>query len=198
MRLHAPAAERNAGPIVEILRTVLPPTGRILELASGTGQHCAALASALPNLTFQPSEPDTSKLSSIRAWTEGLANVQAPIALDVTASSWPVGEVEAMFCANMIHIAPIEALHGLLEGAGRHLAPGGVLAIYGPFMLAGRHTAPSNEAFDASLRARDARWGVRDLETVKTTALPHGLAFERAFDMPANNQIVLFRRGAKG
>ena len=197
MRLHAPAAERNAGPILEILRTVLPRTGCVLEIASGTGQHCAAFASALTNLTFQPSEGDASKLDSIRSWAEGLANVEEPIVIDVTAPTWPVGTVDAVFCANMIHIAPIEAMYGLLEGAGRHLASGGLLAIYGPFMRNGHHTAPSNEAFDASLRSRDPRWGIRDLETVKTTAQARGLSFDGAVEMPANNKTVLFRRGAK-
>jgi SAM-dependent methyltransferase len=194
--LHAPAAERNAEPILEILRAVLPQSGCVLEIASGTGQHCAVFAAALTNLTFQPSEHDASKLESIRAWTESLRNAADPVELDVTASTWPVGTVDAVFCANMIHIAPIEAMYGLLKGAARHLRSGGLLAIYGPFMEAGEHTAPSNAAFDASLRSRDPRWGIRDLETVKTRARSHGLTFDRAVDMPANNKTVLFRRGA--
>lgn len=175
----------------------MPRTGRVLEIASGTGQHCAAFASVLTSLTFQPSESDRSKLESIRAWTEGLPNVDAPIVLDVTDPTWPTGPIEGVFCANMIHIAPVEVMHGLLRGVGRHLTLGGLLAIYGPFMLDGHHTAPSNEAFDASLRARDPRWGIRDLEAVKTTAQSHGLELERVVDMPANNKTVLFRRGAK-
>lgn len=126
-----------------------------------------------------------------------MENVEPPAVVDVTSATWPVGTVDAVFCANMIHIAPVEAMYGLLEGAGRHLASGGLLVLYGPFMLNGQHTAPSNAAFDASLRSRDPRWGIRDLETVKTTAQSHGLIFDRAIDMPANNKSVLFRRGAK-
>ena len=196
MRLHAPAAERNALPILEVLRTVLPERGTVLEVASGTGQHTATFAAALQNLTFQPTEFDPTKLGSIRAWTQELDNVRPPITLDVTVHPWPVQTAQAVFCANMIHIAPLEALVGLLTGVGRHLSEGGPFVLYGPFKIAGAHTAPSNEAFDASLRARDPSWGVRDLETVKSTAQANGLQFERRIEMPANNQIVLFRRGA--
>ena len=196
VRLHAPAAERNALPILEVLRTFVPERGTLLEIASGTGQHVSTFAPAFPNLTFQPTEFDTSKFESIRAWTSELANVREPLGLDVTADVWPVQAFDAVFCANMIHIAPQQALEGLLLGVGRHLAQGGPLGLYGPFKIDGRHTAPSNEAFDASLRARDPRWGVRDLETVIALADAQGLSFERRIEMPANNQIVLFRRTA--
>ena len=133
MRLHAPAAERNAQPILEVLRTWMPPTGTVLEVSSGTGQHVAAFAAALPNLTFQPTEFEVSNFESIRAWTEDLANVRDPIALDVTAHPWPLEAVDAVFCANMIHIAPPQALEGLLVGVGRHLRAKGPFALYGPF-----------------------------------------------------------------
>ncbi len=194
MRLHAPAAERNARPILDALRTALPATGTVLEIASGTGQHVATLGAALEHLRFQPTEFDRDKLESIRAWTQGLENVADPLWLDVRASVWPVDPVEAIFCANMIHIAPPAAGEGLLAGAGRHLGDGGLLALYGPFTVGGEHTAPSNAAFDASLRARDPRWGVRDLQELQTRAQVCGLAFDAAIDMPANNKMVLFRR----
>ena len=196
--MHAPAAERNAAPILEQLRVLLPPSGTVVEIASGTGQHVATFGAALPNLQFVPTEPDPGKHASIRAWTETLSNVQEPRALDVTAATWPVEAAAAMFCANMIHIAPPEATTGLLRGAGRILAPGGVLVVYGPFRVEGRHTAPSNAAFDESLRSRDPRWGIRDLDAVTAEAATFGLARGEVVDMPANNKIVAFLRRRTG
>ncbi|MEM6293169.1 MAG: DUF938 domain-containing protein [Myxococcota bacterium] len=199
MRLHAPAAERNAAPILERLRTLLPASGTVLEVASGTGQHVATFAAALPKLTFVPSEPDPDKHDSIRAWTEGLGNVEPPRGLDVTAQPWPVDAVDAIFCANMIHIAPSEATTGLLRGAGQILTPGSMLVLYGPFRVGGQHTASSNAAFDASLQARDPRWGVRDLDAVTAEAATFGLEPGSVIEMPANNKIVTFvRRSTEG
>lgn len=198
MKLHAPAAQRNAGPILEVLRAELPARGRVLEIASGTGQHVATFAAALPDLTFLPTEFDASKLESIGGWTAGLDNVAAPMVLDVTQASWSLPAVDAVLCANMIHIAPPEAMHGLLAGVGRHLVAGGVFALYGPFMIEGRHTAPSNAQFDASLRARDPRWGVRAREDVESLAAAQGLTLQRSVPMPANNYTLVFRREAGG
>ena len=197
-RRHAPAAERNREPILAVLRRVLPSRGVVLEIASGTGQHVAHFAQALRDLTFQPTDRTDQDFASIRAWCAdaNLTNVRAPIALDVTADPWPetVGTVDAIFNANMIHIAPWEACLGLMRGAGAHLAPGGVLVTYGPYKLGGVHTAPTNEAFDLDLRARDARWGVRDLDDVARVAAEHGLVLEERVAMPANNLTVVFRR----
>lgn len=199
-RRHAPAAERNREPILGVLRRVLPPRGIVLEIASGTGQHVAHFAAALPALVFQPSDRDDQDFASITAWCAdgGVQNVRDPLVLDVTADPWPetVGSVDAVFNANMIHIAPWEACLGLLRGAGAHLAPDGVLVTYGPYKLGGVHTAPSNEAFDLDLRARDPRWGVRDLDDVARVAAAHGLVLEERVAMPANNFTVVFRRAS--
>lgn len=195
----APSAERNRQPILAVLERVLPASGLVLEIASGTGQHVAHFAKALPGLAFQPSEVDVARHASIAAWIrhEGLTNVRAPMAFDVTARPWPVAAADAVVCINVIHIAPWEATLGLMRGAGDILPPGGVLATYGPYKRGGRHTAPGNEAFDASLRARDARWGVRDLEEVASVAAAVGLRLEEVVEMPANNLTVVFRRLAE-
>jgi hypothetical protein len=195
-RRHAPAALRNRAPILEVLRRVLPPTGVLLEVASGSGEHAVHFAAALPDWIFQPSDVDPGALASISAWIDetGLTNVRPPLLLDVTAQAWPVEPVLAMFSANMVHIAPPQAARGLMAGAGRHLVPGGILVIYGPVRIGGAHTAPSNQAFDAQLRARDARWGVRDLEWLRELAADSGLALEERVEMPANNQTLIFRK----
>lgn len=195
LRQHAPAAERNRGPILEVLRDVLE-TGTVLEVGSGSGQHASHFARALPGLLWQPSDIDPSALLSIEAWRrqEQLPNVLPPLELDVSWFGWPVQQHEAIFSANMIHIAPWEVCLGLMRGAGTHLAPEGVLVTYGPYRVGGAHTASSNEAFDRSLRARDRRWGVRDLEAVVTEAAAQGLTLERRVAMPANNLTLVFRR----
>ena len=197
-RRYAPATLRNRGPILEVLRRLLPKSGLLLEVASGTGEHVVHFAAALPDWTFQPSDVDPDALASIAAWiqTSELANVRMPLQLDVTSRTWPlVGEsVQAIFSANMVHIAPEEATRGLMAGAGRLLDSGGALVVYGPFRVAGAHTAASNEAFDADLRARDPRWGVRDVEWLQELAASSGLALEEQVAMPANNQIVVFRK----
>ena len=195
-RRHAPATLRNRAPILEVLRRVLPPSGLLLELASGSGEHAVHFAAALPGWTFQPSDVDPDALASIAAWIaeSGAANVRPPLVLDVIADDWPVPTLDAVFCANMVHIAPPEAARGLMAGAGRHLVAGGVLIVYGPFRIGGAHTAPSNAAFDADLRARDARWGVRDLEWLQQLGAAHGLTLAERVAMPANNQTLIFRR----
>ena len=199
-RRHAPAAERNRQPILEVLARVLPEHGEILEIASGTGQHVAHFAAALPSLVWQPSERDADAFPSITGWSEceKLENVRAPLRIDVTEEPWPVGRFAGIFNANMIHIAPWSAGLALLRGAGRHLVAHGVLVLYGPYRIGGQHTAPSNEAFDLDLRARDPAWGVRDLEAVVEAAQPHGLALLERVAMPANNQMLVFRRSAAG
>jgi SAM-dependent methyltransferase len=193
--LTAPAAERNKDPILTVLKRVLPRSGTVLEIASGTGQHAVHFARALPALTWQPSDPDPEMRASIRAWIaeSGLSGLRDPLDLDVQAQPWPVESADAVACINMIHIAPWSATTALMGGVGRILCPGGVLLLYGPFRQDGQHTAPSNEAFDRSLRAGNPEWGVRDLEAVVTAASSAGLALEDVVAMPANNLCVLFR-----
>jgi SAM-dependent methyltransferase len=195
-KLHWAAPERNKEPILAVLARVLPGTGRVLEVASGSGQHAVHFAAGLPALTFLPSDIEPENLESIRAWAEaaGLANLREPSALDVCCPDWGVGTVEAIFNANMLHISPWECALALFTGAARHLAPSGVLVLYGPYRIAGRHTAESNAAFDAELRQRDARFGVRDLEAVCELAQRASMTLEERVCMPANNQLLVFRK----
>ena len=195
-RRYAPAAERNRAPILEVLRRHVPERARVLEVASGTGQHAAWFAAAMPQTRWLPSEADPSAFASIAAWAEfeDASNVDEPILLDAAAERWPVDLLDVVYCANLIHIAPWSCCTGLLRGAGRHLAPGGLLVLYGPFKVDGRHTSASNAAFDRGLRAQDSRWGVRDLRDVEAQASGQGLRFIEKVDMPANNLVVVFRR----
>jgi SAM-dependent methyltransferase len=195
VKRRAPATERNREPIAAVLREALPRAGTVLEVASGTGEHAAFFAGRFPALRWRPSDPDPEALASIGAWRDeaGLANLLEPVRLDASAEAWPVASADAMLCVNMVHISPWAATAGLLRGAGRLLAPGAPLILYGPFRRAGVPTASSNEAFDASLRARDPQWGLRELETVEAEAAKNGLRFERLFEMPANNVTVVFR-----
>jgi len=195
-RRFAPATQRNREPILAVLRRVLPAEGVLLEVASGTGEHAAFFAAALPRLIIQPSDAEAQNLASIAAWRDhaGLANLRAPLALDATAESWPVERADAVLCVNMIHIAPWEACVGLVAGAARLLLPGNPLVLYGPFRRGGRHTSPSNEAFDASLRAEDPAWGVRDVDEVDVVAAAAGLQQSELIDMPSNNLCVVLRR----
>jgi len=194
--LVAPAVARNRAAILAVLRDVLPETGTVLEIASGSGEHAAHFAAALPALTWQPSDPEPAYRRSIAAHAEaaGLANLRPPLALDAAAATWPIARADAILCINMVHIAPWSATEGLMAGATRTLAPGGVLFLYGAFREGGRHTADSNAAFDQDLRARDPRWGVRDLETVVDTAAARGLRHEARIGLPANNLALIFRR----
>jgi SAM-dependent methyltransferase len=195
-RLSAPAAERNAAPILDVLRSTLPARGTVLEIASGTGQHAAHFAAALPDLVWQPSDADPRARASIAAWGAylGLANLLAPLDLDVMSEPWPIAAADAIVCINMIHISPWEATVALMQGAGARLPAGGVLVTYGPYRRGGAHTAPSNEAFDADLRARNPAWGVRDMEAVEALAEASGLVCEARVAMPANNFSLVFRR----
>ena len=192
----SPAAERNKAPLLEVLRRVLPSAGTLLEVGSGTGQHASYFAEHLPGLVFQPSDIDPENLTSIDAWARdaALANLRLPLRLDVTADDWGVGRVDAIFSANMIHIAPWACAQGLFAGVARHLTEAGVFVLYGPFRIDGRHTAPSNEAFDAELRARDASFGVRDLEAVRDLAKERALCLTERVEMPANNLCLVFNR----
>ncbi len=195
-RQTAASAERNKSPILEVLTRVLPPRGLVLEIGSGTGQHVAHFAKALPHLTFQPSEMDLMRHASIAAWIrdESLRNVKPPMAFDVAALPLPVREADAVVCINVIHISPWEATLALMKGAGAILPAGGVLVTYGPYKRGGAHTAPSNAEFDASLRSRDPRWGVRDMDDVAAAAQRNDLDLEETVAMPANNFTLVFRR----
>jgi SAM-dependent methyltransferase len=195
--LFAAAAERNREPILAVLRRVLPERGDVLEIASGTGQHVVHFAKALPGLQWQPSDADAAMLGSIAAWSEReeLANVRPPIVLDVSATPWLVTRADAIISINMIHISPWQATEDLMAGAGRVLAAGGLLFLYGPYRRSGRHTADSNAAFDAQLKASDPDWGVRDLEAVLDVAGRHGIGEEEVVPMPANNFSVVLRKG---
>lgn len=201
-RLSSPSTARNREPILAVLRRVLPPHARVLELASGAGEHAVFFAASLPGVTWRPSDPDAGARASIAAWIEAAAagNVLAPVEIDVRAPLWGV-EAEAPFDAliaiNMIHISPWEATLGLMEGAGRLLREGGVLVTYGPYMRDGRHTATSNESFDASLRSRNYSWGVRDVADVERAALTQGLTLREIAPMPANNLSLVFAKQAR-
>lgn len=195
-RRSAPHVARNAAPIVTVLREVLPERGLVLEVASGTGEHIVHFARAFPDLQFQPSDPEPAALRSIEAWRAeaGLANLLPAISLDVRAADWPVARVDAILCINMVHISPWAATLGLMRGAGRLLPQGAPLYLYGAYRRAGIATAPSNEAFDESLRSRNLEWGVRALEDVVAEAEANRLALERVVEMPANNLSVVFRK----
>ena len=197
--LHSPAADRNRDPILNVLRTVFPDQGLVLEIASGTGQHAVHMAAHLPGLTWQPTDADDAALASIAAYARdaALPNLRAPRRLDVVDPVWGFEsdpDLTAILCCNMIHIAPWEATLGLFAGAARVLPPGGLIALYGPFKHHGAFNAPSNEAFDASLRARNAAWGIRDLADVNALAATHGLHAQALHPMPANNHTAIFRR----
>jgi cyclopropane fatty-acyl-phospholipid synthase-like methyltransferase len=198
-RLEAPSTARNRDPILAVLRRVLAPGARVLELASGAGEHAVCVARAMPGVTWQPSDPDAEARASIAAWiaSEALQNVLPPRAIDVREDRWGVeGEApyDALVAINMVHISPWAATLGLLAGANRLLRHGGVLYTYGPYMRDGRHTAASNEAFDASLKARDPEWGVRDAADVERAAALQGLTLREIVDMPANNLSLVFSR----
>ncbi|MDX6749899.1 DUF938 domain-containing protein [Geminicoccaceae bacterium 1502E] len=195
-RLHAPATLRNRDAILTVLHEVLPARGLVLEVASGSGEHVVHFAAALPSLTFQPSDSDPRARLSVAAWAEtaGLANLRPPLVLDAAASQWPLAAADAVLCINMIHIAPWSAVEGLVKGAGAILPPGAPLYLYGPFRRHGAHTAPSNAAFDESLRERNPAWGVRDLEDVAALAATAGFSPPTVSAMPANNLSVVFRR----
>jgi hypothetical protein len=198
-RRHSPAAERNAAPILAQLQRVLPPHGLLLEIASGSGQHAAHCSAGLPGWRWLPSDGDAASLPSIRAWCAGRDNVLAPLALDVGQPQWPgvPPQVDAIYCANLLHIAPWSCCAGLMAGAARHLSDDGVLVTYGPYLEDEVPTSPGNLAFDADLRARDAAWGLRRLEDVAVVAAAAGLALRERVPMPANNLLLVWCRSAR-
>jgi len=205
-RMHAPATARNREFILEVLKGVLPPSGTILEVASGTGEHAAYMASRLDGHVWQPSDLDDGRIASIEAWRtasdapDNIDNILPALRLDACARRWPVEDkppaepVTAILAINLIHIAPWDVCLGLMAGAGRILAEGGVLYLYGPYKRHGVHTAQSNESFDANLKAQDPSWGVRDLDDVIRAAEQAGLMLLKIVDMPANNLSVVFKK----
>jgi hypothetical protein len=195
-RRSAPHVARNAAPIAELLAAVLPESGVLLEVASGTGEHILHFARKFPHLLWQPSDPDPAALRSIEAWRAeaGLSNLLPAAMLDAREANWPVRAADAILCINMTHISPWAATVGLMRGAGRLLGEGAPLYLYGAYRQEGVATAPSNEAFDANLRARDPDWGLRSIEDVTAEAARNGFALESITPMPANNLSVVFRR----
>lgn len=194
-RLVSPSAERNKGPICEVLARVLPEHGIVLEVGSGTGEHIVHFARAMPGLTWQPTERDADCLQSIAGWlgVESLMNVRAPLLLDVS-EPWPVSSVAAVVCINMIHIAPWSVTQALCRGCKTTVSGGGLLFLYGPYRQQGRHTSLSNDAFDRQLRGENPDWGVRDLDDVAQLAGAEGFDLRETYEMPANNLSVIFRK----
>lgn len=192
VKRRAPAAARNVGPIGEVLAEWLPERGIVLEIASGTGEHALAFARRFPHLDWQPTDPDPKALASIEAWAEeGPANLKPPVQLDV-CGDWPIDKADAILCINMVHIAPWGASLGLLDGAARLLGPGAPLILYGPWVQSDVPTAPSNQAFDLSLRDRDPRWGLRLVEDFAAEAGLRGLQLAERRPMPSNNLMLRF------
>jgi SAM-dependent methyltransferase len=194
VRLFAPSVSRNRDPILQVLRAHLPASGTVLEIASGSGEHIAYFAAALPELQWQPSDPMPDRRASIDAWAADLANVRPAMALDAAATDWPIQPVDAVLCINMIHIAPWSAAEGLVAGASRVLVRGGLLALYGPYRRVGMPMEPGNAAFDADLRRRDPAWGLRDVESVAALAADRGFGPPVIVTMPTDNLMLLFRR----
>ena len=195
-RRHSPAAERNAPHILAALQKLLPAQGLLLEVASGSGQHVAFCSPGLPGWHWQPTDVDAAALPSIQAWCAGLPRVRPPLQLDVLADAWPglPAEVDAVFCANMIHAAPWPCTGGLMRVAARHLSPHGLLVTYGPYLVDGEAPAPSNLEFDLSLKARHPSWGLRRLHEVAQEAAAQGLVLRERADMPANNLLLAWAR----
>ena len=193
-RIVSPSAERNKQPIADLLARLLPGQGDVLEISSGTGQHVLHFAQAMPHIRWQPTEQDAACLKSIASWLASASppNVHAPIHLDVHDEIWPVRDVAAVVCLNMIHIAPPSATAALMRGASRVISSGGILFLYGPYRRNGQHTSASNEAFDAQLRARNPEWGVRNLEDVALLAASEDLDLKEIHEMPANNLAIVF------
>tara|TARA_B100000678_G_scaffold287232_2_gene293435 strand:+ start:320 stop:919 length:600 start_codon:yes stop_codon:yes gene_type:complete len=192
----SPAAQRNRAPIAAVLAEELPEHGLVLEIASGTGEHAVHFAREFPALEWQPSDPDAQARASIVAYLADvvLPNLHPPLPLDAAAVDWPVAQADAILCVNMLHISPWEASEGLFAGAARVLDAGAPLILYGPYIEADVETAPSNLAFDESLKARDPRWGLRDIADVDALATRNGFARTRRVAMPANNLMLVYRR----
>jgi len=196
LRQYAPATLRNRDLILGILRDVLPTKGVILEIASGSGEHVVHFARSFPDLVFQPSDREPKSLESVAAWVEAtrVANVLAPTVLDVSQSAWPIASADGIICINMVHISPWEATLGLVKGAAAILPSTAPFYLYGPYKREGFATAPTNQAFDRSLRDRNATWGLRDLDAVAAAAQSVGFSVPTITEMPVNNLSVVFRR----
>lgn len=196
LRRHSPAAERNRAPILAELQQRLPDRGLLLEIASGTGQHAAFCSAGLPGWQWLPSDFEATALPSIAAWCAGLEHVLAPLQLDVLQPHWPgvPAQLDAVYCANMIHIAPWACCVGLMRGAARHLSAQGLLFTYGPYLEDEVPTSPGNLAFDADLRTRNPAWGLRRREDVAQEAALAGLALRERVAMPANNLLLVWGR----
>ena len=192
-RLQAPAVQRNRDAILDVLRRVLPPSGLVLEVASGSGEHARYFAESLPGLMFQPSDPGDAQRVSIDAWSAGVANIRPALALDAS-SEWQLAAADAVLCINMIHISPWAATVGLMRNAGRVLADGDALITYGPYRRADVPTVASNAAFDVDLKSRNPLWGLRSVELVAECAAGQGFAAPEIVEMPANNLILVFRK----
>ena len=197
MKRFAPATERNREPIARVLRQELPTSGLVLEVASGSGEHAVFFARRFPDLLWQPSDPDEVALASIESWREedGSKNLLPPMHLDASSYEWPIAEADAIFCANMVHISPPEASEGLFAGAGRLSGGGSSLILYGPFLEQGVATAASNLSFDESLKARNPAWGLRNVEWMDVLADANGFRRKRQVAMPANNLMLIYRKG---
>jgi cyclopropane fatty-acyl-phospholipid synthase-like methyltransferase len=198
-RMFSPSAARNSTSILAVLRRVLPATGVVLEIGCGTGEHAVCFAEGIPNLTWQPSDADSDARASTASWIKftELNNVLAPLDIDVCSRLWGVEQTrsfDAIVSINMVHIAPWAASLGLFAGASRLLCSGGLLVLYGPFMCDGAHNAPSNADFDASLKARNPSWGVRDIADLERVGEASRLSLREAIEMPANNTLVVFSK----
>jgi len=205
-RFNSPAFHNNHQPILEVVRPHLEDTpGHVLEIGSGPGQHVAVFGAAFPAQTFWPSDPLYAHRKSVAAWCahHNVSNVRAPVELDAADEDWRLGargrppaeNLRAILCTNVFHIAPWEVAQGVLRGAGKHLAGDGALFVYGPFSRDGTHTAPSNADFDASLRASNSHWGVRDTADISSEAALHGLVMDRIVEMPSNNFVLVLKQG---
>ncbi len=194
IRMSSPSAARNRGPILEAISALLPETGLVLEIASGTGEHVAHFAASRPDLVWQPSDPEPDRRASIDAWTSGLPNVRPACLLDATSANWPISHADAVLCINMVHISPWSATEGLFSGASRLLPPGGMLVLYGAYRRQHRPMEPGNAAFDADLRRRNPKWGLRTVEAVTTLAQSRGFRAPAIVTMPSDNLTLLFRR----
>ncbi len=200
LKQYAPATQRNREPILEVLLRVLPSSGNILEIASGTGEHCIFFGPAFSPRQWIPSDPNPTARNSIEAWRQEslIDNIRSPLNINAASSNWEIEEkqlnITTIININMIHISPWSASLGLMEGAKRILPSGGILYLYGPYKQGGKHTAPSNESFDQSLRSQNSEWGVRNLEDVIKVAEERGLIFQEKIEMPANNLSVVFEK----
>jgi hypothetical protein len=197
LKRHAPATARNSEPLAGVLAEELPASGLVLEIASGSGEHAVFLAQRFPALGWQPSDHDAEALASVDAWAAegGCANLRPAIALDAAQAEWPIAAADAVLCVNMVHISPWDAAVGLFAGAGRILASGAPLVLYGPFIEPEQETAPSNLAFDQSLKQRNSEWGLRNTADLDRLAADHGLRRTARHAMPANNLVLVYRRG---